>query len=229
MYISGWIYYSLLGIETLATIAYTYNQIHSFLHKKPSLYQMIAIVVIVLVLHAGLYGGLYFLVCFPDGSVCYPWKSFVKTWIRYRSYWFVLVFILNFLPVQIIAFIVVSNLSTNDTNVFKTVLKMFSLDRSFTALTIVQVIIIILYFMVNYVQLQTTLCGDDMTYLLFGHLRTTLVGFHEILNIWLTSRIRVLFQGAANSGRESQTSQIKTVKPDKFGIEKSHPSVTTGL
>ncbi|KAI8896394.1 hypothetical protein BC833DRAFT_101851 [Globomyces pollinis-pini] len=219
MHISGWVYYSLLGIETLATIAYTFHQINSFLQKKPTYIQMIALSVVVMALHIGFYGGLYFIVCFAPGSICKSFAPTVKIWVRYRSYWFILVFILNFLPVQIIAFVVVMNLSYLGKFRPRVFITMFSIDKTFTALTIVQVIIIGLYFTVNYIQLHTILSGDDMTYLLLGHIRTALVGFHEILNIWLTSRLRVLFQTQSKIGKQAT---FKTTERKSTAIEKSH-------
>ncbi|KAI8895123.1 hypothetical protein BC833DRAFT_602313 [Globomyces pollinis-pini] len=200
--ISGEIMFVLAGIEHLFSIYLTTFQIFDFkinFIPKNGLLQVITYTLI-FIIHVLLFGANYFLICnvYETPMPLCPDFSVLTAWGVYRTYWGVFVLIWDLVPVTVIVMVIAQpDLSHIHLSLlmFK---RMFTLDKRFTHLYLVQCLLTIGYFVFSELSLNTVIFGGDrMTYCI-RHFTILLLGLHKVLTVLLLERIPIIFKLVSN-------------------------------
>ncbi|KAJ2996444.1 hypothetical protein HDV02_006522 [Globomyces sp. JEL0801] len=199
------VYYSIYGLEGIFTVLLTGNQIIRMkLFKLSKLFQIICTIAIIAI-HLVLYGGYYFYFCAAatDYEPIIPLYSLT-----------IFIFVFNLTPVIGLPYFVSRKVRAEESifNVFKFFV---TLDAQFNITLVVHLILIIVFVVLSSMN-QTTVFGDDRVSYFFGHVRRTIVGFHELLTTISLDRLQSLMKKIALSS---------IVKSEKSGMQSVKKSV----
>ncbi|KAI8896321.1 hypothetical protein BC833DRAFT_597994, partial [Globomyces pollinis-pini] len=194
--------FALAGIEHLFSIFLTTFQIFDFkinFIPRSNLFQLF-VYGSILVIHMLFFGSNYFLICntYETPVPFCPSFSTLNVWTLYNTYWGVFVLIWDLVPVTIIVLVIAQpDLSHIHLSllVFK---RMFTLDRRFTYLYLLQVLLTISYFVMSYLSLNTTVFGGDRMTFCVRHFVVLLLGLHKVFAVLLLQRIPTIFKLVSN-------------------------------
>ncbi|KAI8892748.1 hypothetical protein BC833DRAFT_662157 [Globomyces pollinis-pini] len=198
-FLFGWVYYCFVGIEYLWTVLITAFQIFQLeMFKKFKWLRNLGLIIIIIV-HLVFYGSNYFFICaisYVKGLGFCISDSFRYSWMSISPYWMIFMVVCNILPAILIplGFHMQSN---NEVNILKSIKEIVKLDGKFNFTIMIQLIIIIIYFVIASLQ-RTAIFGDDRVAFLFIHVSKTLIGIHEILLSFTLDRLRAILPLLAN-------------------------------
>ncbi|KAI8893364.1 hypothetical protein BC833DRAFT_299865 [Globomyces pollinis-pini] len=184
----GEVYYILSGLESLATITFTFYLLIQLklIDVKVRVRSILAF--IVFAVHIGLFGGNYFFICrLPSIEPCIP-ITMVYKWIALDGYWTLFVFTWNILPVALIP-IQFRRRANQKESLFKAIQYVLQLDKTYTTLLCLQIVLVITYFGVGLLQVSTLL-GDDKSFYLSIHTLRTISGISEVFISVMIEKIR---------------------------------------
>ncbi|KAI8892691.1 hypothetical protein BC833DRAFT_610915 [Globomyces pollinis-pini] len=129
---------------------------------------------------------------------------------RLPPYWITFVMIWDSVPVLLVALVLCATQIQQrlfNWRVMKTVLQV---DRVFNIVIATQLLIIILYSVLGYIQMNTDLLGSDRTYFFYGHFRSTIYGIHGLCSGLLIDRLKSFIPKVIETKDSVITSKLTT-------------------
>ncbi|KAI8896323.1 hypothetical protein BC833DRAFT_106868 [Globomyces pollinis-pini] len=143
-----------------------------------------------------LFGSNYFVICtiFARNTLFCPTFSTLMTWRAYNTFWGVFVLIWDLVPVTMIVLVLVQP-DLSHMHLSLIVLKrMFNVDKRFTSLYLLQVLLTVGFFVMSYLLLNTTVFGSDRMSYCIRHFNILLLGLHTVFKVLLLQRIPIIFK-----------------------------------
>ncbi|KAI8893956.1 hypothetical protein BC833DRAFT_606739 [Globomyces pollinis-pini] len=212
MVIAGAFNFALSALEGLATVYMTTFQLFQLKIKFLKNWYQYPILLILLLLHVGFFGGYYFVICLGGlFDVCLS-QLLVYKWQSFGFYWRIVVFLWNLIPALIVS-VTFAFYGSSNSKVDLAFLKYyFSIDPRFNGLVLLQIVLTISYFVVGYLDTQTVIFANDRTSLFASHLRTVLIGFHELLAIVILKRL-MTFSVLVQRGKPLNVTNNQSTNP----------------
>ncbi|KAI8894258.1 hypothetical protein BC833DRAFT_568502 [Globomyces pollinis-pini] len=207
----GEVYYTVTGLESLATVAFTAYLIIKLKLIDVKIWLRVCLGILILAVHWFFYGSNYFFICqLSTLKLCISISTFYE-WRIYSKFWIIFVFAWNTIPVILIPIRYRRKYSAKE-SFLKSVIYILRLDTIYTNLLLLQLIIIIAYFVLGMIQNAGWYLGDDRAYYFFGHIRRTIVGVEEVTIAVMIERIRDMI---SNKFRRKRKKKVKKTEETK--------------
>ncbi|KAI8893957.1 hypothetical protein BC833DRAFT_606742, partial [Globomyces pollinis-pini] len=131
----------------------------------------------------------------------------------------VVVFMWNLVPALMISFIFAYYGGSKSKIDLAFMKYYFSIDPRFNGLIFLQIFLTALYFTMGYLQTRTVIFGNDRASLFAAHLRTVLIGFHELLAIFILQQLNTFsMQVQKCQAFDISNNQSKAVAAEKSNL-----------
>ncbi|KAJ2990677.1 hypothetical protein HDV02_004227, partial [Globomyces sp. JEL0801] len=175
----------LQNLATLFTVMLTTVTIFSLMLPEPTKRFKYTVCCIILLLHCGLAGSFYFGICWnPAAKNCMTFDTYIY-WTRSMPFWYLFVFLYDIIPPILVTYQL--NQASKQRNIL-------TVDLKFTFGIIIQILICILFFIINYIQTNTDILGNDLSYASVVTINCTLITIHSQVNMFISYRLGVVLQ-----------------------------------
>ncbi|KAI8896617.1 hypothetical protein BC833DRAFT_596921 [Globomyces pollinis-pini] len=106
-------------------------------------------------------------------------------WTRSMPFWYLFVFLYDIIPPILVTYQL--NQASKQRNIL-------TVDLKFTFGIIIQILICILFFIINYIQTNTDILGNDLSYASVVTINCTLITIHSQVNMFISYRLGVVLQ-----------------------------------
>lgn len=153
--------------------------------------------------------------------------SFLDTWRGARYIWVIYWFVLSLLPMNYALFTIAKR-RAKKMNFGMTVRKMYQLDKSKMIfwLNIIQVLVIIFYYVLSYLSDYTLLLQNDRSNLSAKRIQFCMIAVHCVLNHLMCEHVKIVLRAVVGSKKKQILQQAhaqKTAEQTPLGSDQQSP------
>ncbi|KAI8901761.1 hypothetical protein BC833DRAFT_74987 [Globomyces pollinis-pini] len=188
------------NIATILNVYQTTQFLFLMMTPKPTKYFKATTYASLALLHFILAGSYYFGFCWQlNVDFCIDAES-LNGWLKLYPFWILIMFVWDIVP----TFYVGLKLHYSYIGSWRGSLKeIYYIDSSFLILSIHQVILGIVYFLVSYIRTHTNYLGSDKSYDSILGFESLILTAHTMLNILLLQKLGNLVRGGNKNGMDS--------------------------